>query len=64
MSGKHECETCAFRSKYDGNPRSLLGRIWRWHAGWCPGWKSYITTLPDSQRRDLAQRYRMTKYAD
>ena len=63
MSKKHNCESCAFRAKYDNNPRSLLGRIWRWHAGWCPGWKSYITSLPDEQRRDLARQYQMTKYA-
>jgi hypothetical protein len=62
MSEKHDCETCAFRSKYDDNPRSFLGRIWRWHAGWCPGWKSYITSLPDATRRELAQAYKMTKY--
>lgn len=64
MSEKHDCETCAFRAKYDDNPRSLLGRIWRWHAGWCPGWKGYITSLPDDQRRVLAQEYQMTKYAN
>jgi hypothetical protein len=22
-------------------PTSLLGRIWRWHTRWCPGWKAY-----------------------
>jgi hypothetical protein len=62
MSKKHDCETCAFRAKYDANPRSFLGRIWRWHAGWCPGWKSYITSLPDGTRREVAQAYKMTKY--
>jgi hypothetical protein len=64
MSEKPGCETCAFRARYDDNPSSLLGRIWRWHAGWCPGWRSYITSLPDGQRRELAQRYQMIKYAD
>ena len=33
----HSCENCNFRSKYDNNPKSLLGRIWHWHAKWCPG---------------------------
>ena len=64
MADKPSCETCAFRAKYDKNPKSLLGRLWRWHAGWCPGWKKYITSLPDEQRRELAERYRLKKYAD
>ena len=58
----HNCENCAFRAKYDKNPRSLLGRIWRWHAGWCPGWKRYITFLPDDERIGLAERYNLKKY--
>ena len=64
MSEKHDCETCAFRAKYDEKPKSLLGRIWRWHAGWCPGWKSYITSLPDDERKELAKTYQMVKYAN
>lgn len=57
------CERCKFRARYDNNPRSLLGRIWRWHAGWCPGWKAYMRSLPDDKRIDLAQKYGMKKYA-
>jgi hypothetical protein len=64
MADKHDCETCAFRAKYDNNPKSLLGRLWRWHAGWCPGWKSYITSLSGEQRKELANRYQLKKYAD
>ena len=64
MSKKHDCESCQFRAKYDSNPRSFLGRLWRWHAGWCPGWRSYITSLPDDARRELARAYEMTKYAN
>jgi len=56
------CASCKFRAKYDNNPQSLLGRIWRWHAGWCPGWKGYITTLPDEERKKLAEKYRLSKY--
>ena len=26
------CATCSFRAKYDDRPKSLLGRLWRWHA--------------------------------
>ena len=58
----HNCDTCRFRARYDRNPKSLLGRLWRWHAGWCPGWKSYMASLPDDQRSDLANRYNLKKY--
>ena len=56
------CEKCSFRAKYDNNPKSLLGRIWHWHATWCPGWKAYITALPDEERIKLAQKYNFKKY--
>jgi hypothetical protein len=62
MEKKHSCTDCGFRKKYDDNPRSLLGRIWRWHAGFCPGWKAYITSLPDSERISLATQYQLKKY--
>ena len=55
--GETGCENCSFRAKYDANPRSLLGRIWRWHAGFCPGWKSYMRSLPDDRRLELVKRY-------
>jgi hypothetical protein len=57
------CGSCKLRARYEARPKSLLGRLWRWHAGWCPGWKKYITSLPDTQRRKLAERYGMRKYA-
>ncbi len=56
------CEKCAFRAKHDNNPKSFLGRIWRWHAGWCPGWRSYMKSLPDEERVRLAKTYNMNKY--
>lgn len=59
---KHNCETCKFRKKYDAEPGSLLGRLWRWHAGWCPGWKKYMTSLDREERIILAKRYRMKKF--
>ena len=58
----HNCENCRFRAKYDQKPESILGRIWRWHAGWCPGWKSYMTSLPADERIQLAEQYDMEKY--
>jgi hypothetical protein len=56
------CEKCKFRAKYDNNPKSILGRIWRWHAGWCPGWKKYMLSLPDGKRKELAEKYNLKKY--
>ncbi len=64
MADTHGCDTCAFRARYDKAPKSLLGRIWRWHAGWCPGWKKYMTSRTPEQRNALAKQYGMTKYAD
>jgi len=51
------CGKCWFRSKYDRNPRSLLGRLWRWHIRWCPGWKRYYRDLPGTEQEELRQRY-------
>jgi len=61
-ASEHSCADCAFRAKYDRNPRSLLGRLWRWHAGWCPGFTSYMRSLPEAERREIAKRYGMLKY--
>jgi hypothetical protein len=56
------CAHCKFRARYDRDPKSLLGRLWRWHAGWCPGFKAYMRSLPDEERRALADRYALAKY--
>jgi hypothetical protein len=56
------CATCALRARYDHNPRSLLGRLWRWHAGWCPGFKTYMLSLSAEERRALADKYRLDRY--
>lgn len=57
-----KCENCAFRAKYDNNPNSFLGKVWKWHTGWCPGWKSYISSLPKDKRNELVKKYDMKKY--
>ena len=36
-----KCETCKWRQTYEQKPKSLIGRIWKWLTGWCPGWKAY-----------------------
>ncbi len=39
------CHTCPARARAERNPKSLLSRLWRWHTGWCPGWKAYVREL-------------------
>ena len=59
---EYKCERCRFRARFDNNPKSFLGRIWRWHATWCPGWKAYMKFLPDEERIELADKYDIKKY--
>ena len=56
------CADCAFRAKYDAKPKSFLGRLWRWHANWCPGWKSFMESLEKDERKAWAAKYQMKKY--
>ena len=56
------CADCAFRAKYDNNPKSFAGRFWRWHINFCPGWKGYMKSLPDEERLELAKKYNIKKY--
>jgi hypothetical protein len=42
---KFSCETCPMRLKAEANPKSFMARLWRWHTGWCPGWKAYQAYL-------------------
>ena len=58
----HLCEDCKFRAHYDRKPNSLLGRFWRWHINFCPGWKGYFTNLSDEQKDEIRKRYQFTKY--
>lgn len=53
----NNCENCKFRKKYDRDPRSIIGRIWKWHTGWCPGWKAYVKSLPDERRSKILETY-------
>jgi hypothetical protein len=59
---EQNCENCKFRAKYDNNQKSFLGRLWRWHSGWCPGWKSYMNSLPEEKRNSLAEKYDLSKF--
>jgi len=53
----NKCEKCRLRAKYDQNPRSLLGRLWRWHIGWCPGWRKYFRALGQEEKEAIRRRY-------
>ena len=56
-----KCGNCSLRAKFDNNPKSFLGRIWKWHIKWCPGWKSYITSFPDDEKEKVLAKYSKRK---
>lgn len=41
----HNCENCPMRKKAEENPKAFTARLWKWHTGWCPGWKAYQESL-------------------
>ena len=43
---KYPCENCKLRAAYDKNPKSLIGRFWRWQINFCPSWRGYFKSLP------------------
>jgi len=61
MENQASCETCAIRAKYDKNPKSLIGRFWRWHINFCPGWKKYFNSLDEIKKADLSDKYQLSK---
>jgi hypothetical protein len=36
------CSRCPLRKYAEAKPNSWLAKFWRWHTGWCPGWKAYV----------------------
>ena len=57
-----DCANCSMRRKYESNPKSLMGRFWRWHINFCPGWKQYFSSLPEDEKEELRTRYDFHKY--
>lgn len=53
------CETCKLRAKYDKNPKSLLGRFWRWHIKFCPGWKAFFGSLTENEKNMYREKYKI-----
>ena len=58
----NQCANCKLRAKYDQKPTSLVGRFWRWHINFCPGWKAYFTSLSVEKQQELRETYQFTKY--
>ncbi len=61
MAKEHPCENCPIRAKYDRAPKSLIGRLWRWHIHFCPGWKRYFASLNEEQKNELRVKYHLPK---
>ena len=59
---KYPCENCKLRAKYDKNPKSLVGRFWRWQINFCPSWRGYFKSLPAEKQEELRQKYNFYKY--
>ncbi|MFI3259978.1 MAG: hypothetical protein R3Y16_07790 [Rikenellaceae bacterium] len=51
------CEKCKLRAAYDKNNRSFIGRFWRWHINFCPGWRLYYNSLPQEEQQVICKRY-------
>ena len=60
----HACENCKLRAHYECKPKSIMGRFWRWHINFCPGFKAYFTSLPADKQQEIREKYNFTKYQD
>ena len=49
---KYPCENCKLRAAYDKNPKSLIGRFWRWQ----------INSLPPEKQEEFRKKYDFWKY--
>ncbi len=58
---QHNCSVCKFRKTYDNRPDSLVGKLWRWHINWCPGFNRYLKSLPMEERQKVAENYNIKK---
>ena len=52
----HICENCKFRAHYDKEPNSVLGKFWRWHINYCPGWRSYFSRQSEEKKAELREK--------
>ncbi len=51
---KANCAICKGRAYAEAHPDRLLARLWRWHTGWCPGWKAYQRELKELEAKEEA----------
>ena len=58
----HICENCKFRAYYDKKPKSAIGKFWRWHINFCPGWRSYFKRQDEATKAELREKYDFKKY--
>ncbi|MBN1472002.1 MAG: hypothetical protein JW925_09490 [Syntrophaceae bacterium] len=52
-----KCSRCSIKARYDRKPDSMISKIWKWHIGWCPGWKSYLKSLPANEKDEIIKKY-------
>ena len=41
------CDNCRLRRYSERKSDSWIARLWRWHTGWCLGWKRYQKRLAE-----------------
>jgi len=54
MMSLHRCADCPIRHRAAKEPRSIFGRVHRWHMRWWPGYKIYQRELRDCPARARA----------
>ena len=62
MEGEYPCANCKLRAHYDKNPKSLMGRFWRWHINFCPGFRGYFTSRDEQTKAQIREKYNFEKY--
>lgn len=58
----YPCANCKLRANYEKNPKSFMGRFWRWHINFCPGWRGYFMSLDAEAQQAMRERYDFKKY--
>ncbi|MBP3426253.1 MAG: hypothetical protein J6K81_06010 [Rikenellaceae bacterium] len=59
---EYKCASCPLRAKYEKSPKSFIGRFWRWHINFCPGWRAYFNSLEPAEQENIRTRYNFSKY--
>ncbi len=49
MPADIKCDECKWRAFAETHPKTFRARLWRWHTGWCPGWKKYQAYLAEEK---------------